>query len=253
MSSRGYPDYWKIITPEDCKEITKEHRNNVINIMRIFSNRLQKALKQDKENKEIQQVKLENLVEKVCWDVTKAIKDKDFEQDKKYEDFPHELSSICKNTFNELRNLLRKKRKSVKWEISTEQYKKLAINIFANKLKKLWDKHDKDKYIPENLEIYTHLLNNPWNKDLHKERKKIHNHSNTHHVEWFLECNEPKLEYLVEMVCDNVATAIARNAKYKDIFRENKERYIQKWLPENLATICANTFVDLWDTIHEDK
>jgi hypothetical protein len=34
--------------------------------MRIFSNRLQKALKQDKENKEIQQVKLENLVEKVC-------------------------------------------------------------------------------------------------------------------------------------------------------------------------------------------
>jgi hypothetical protein len=31
------------------------------------------------------------------------------------------------------------------------------------------------------------------------------------------------------MVCDNVATAIARDAKYeKDIFEENKERYMKK-------------------------
>jgi hypothetical protein len=43
-----------------------------------------------------------------------------------------------------------------------------------------------------------------------------------------LKCDEPKLEYLVEMVCDNVAKAIARDAKYKDIFHENKERYISK-------------------------
>jgi hypothetical protein len=50
-----------------------------------------------------------------------------------------------------------------------------------------------------------------------------------------------------------VATAIARDAKYENIFEENKERYMQKWLPEKLATICANTFVDLWNTIHEDK
>lgn len=221
--------------------------------MSIFSDRLGKTLKQNEKIKGIQQVKLENLVEKVCRDIAKTIKDEDFEQDKKYEDLPLELSNICKNTFDKLRKFILENRELIKWEIPTEQYKKLAINIFANKLKKLWDKHDKDKYTPKNLELYTHLLNNPWNEDLHKERKKIHNHSNTHHVEWFLECNEPKLEYLVEMVCDNVATAIARNAKYKNIFRENKERYIQKWLPKNLATICANTFVDLWNTIHEEK
>ena len=253
MPSRGYPNYWGKISSEDCKKITNEHRDTVINIMRIFSNRLEKSLKQNKEDKEIQQVKLENLVEKVCWDVAKAIKDEDFEQGKKYENLPHELSNICKNTFDELRNLLRKNRKLIKWEISTEHYKKLAINIFANKLKNLWDKHDKDKYIPKNLKIYTHLLNNPWNEDLHKERKKIHNYSNTHHVEWFLECNNPKLEYLVEMVCDNVATAMARKAEYKDIFRENKGRYMQKWLTEKIATICANTFVDLRNTMHSKK
>jgi hypothetical protein len=43
-----------------------------------------------------------------------------------------------------------------------------------------------------------------------------------------LECDEPKLQHLVEMVCDNVATAIARNAKYENIFEENKERYMKK-------------------------
>ena len=250
MQSRGYPNYWGNISSEDCKKITNEHRDTVINIMRIFSNRLQKTLKEDKE---IQQVKLENLVEKVCLDVAKTIKNKDLEQDIKYEDLPHELSNICKNTFDELRNSFQKNRKSVKWEISIEQYEKLVISIFANKLKKLWENHDKDKYTPKNLELYTHLLNNPWNENLHKERKKIHNYSNTHHVEWFLECNNPKLEYLVEMVCDNVATAMTRKAEYKDIFRENKERYIQKWLTEKIATICANTFVDLRNTMHNKK
>jgi hypothetical protein len=28
---------------------------------------------------------------------------------------------------------------------------------------------------------------------------------------------------------------------------------MKKWLPEKLATICANTFVDLWNTMHEEK
>jgi len=127
------------------------------------------------------------------------------------------------------------------------------MNAFYSKLKKLWENHDKDKETAENLKIYTHLLNNPGNEEIHKERKKIHNYNNTHHVEWFLECNEPKLQHLVEMVCDNVATAIAREAKYENIFEENKERYMKKWLPEKLATICANTFVDLWNTMHEEK
>jgi hypothetical protein len=43
-----------------------------------------------------------------------------------------------------------------------------------------------------------------------------------------LEYDEPKLQHLVEMVCDNVATAIARNAEYEDIFEENKKRYMKK-------------------------
>ena len=128
-----------------------------------------------------------------------------------------------------------------------------TLNIFYRKLKNLWENHDKDKEIPGNLEKYTYLLNHPWNEKAHKEWKEIHNYNNTHHVEWFLECNEPKLQHLVEMVCDNVATAIARDAKYEDIFEENKERYIQKWLPENLAIICTNTFVDLWNTMHDEK
>jgi hypothetical protein len=43
-----------------------------------------------------------------------------------------------------------------------------------------------------------------------------------------LDCKEPKLQDLVEMVSDNVATARARDAKYMDIFEENKKRYIKK-------------------------
>lgn len=125
------------------------------------------------------------------------------------------------------------------------------MDIFYGKLKKLWENHDKDKETPENLEKYTYLLNHPNEKAINKEWKKIHNHNNTHHVEWFLECDKPKLQYLVEMVCDNVATAIARNAKYMDIFEENKQRYIKKWFSEKVAVICANTFVDLWNSTRE--
>ena len=127
------------------------------------------------------------------------------------------------------------------------------MDIFYSKLKDLWKNHDRDKETPTNLEKYTYLLNHPDEKAINKERKKIHNHNNTHHVEWFLACEEPKLQYLVEMICDHVASAIARNAKYKDIYEEHKERYIKKWLPENLAIICTNTFIDLWNTVHEDK
>jgi hypothetical protein len=28
---------------------------------------------------------------------------------------------------------------------------------------------------------------------------------------------------------------------------------MKKWLPENLAIICTNTFIDLWNTVHENK
>jgi hypothetical protein len=28
---------------------------------------------------------------------------------------------------------------------------------------------------------------------------------------------------------------------------------MKKWLPEKLAIICANTFVDLWDTMHDNE
>ena len=127
------------------------------------------------------------------------------------------------------------------------------MRIFSDKLKNLWKEHDRDKETTGNLERYTYLLNHPWEKKARDEWKEIHNYNNTHHVEWFLECDKPELQHLVEMVCDNVATAVARNAKYEDIFEENKNRYMQKWLPENLAIICANTFVDLWDTVHDNK
>ncbi len=125
------------------------------------------------------------------------------------------------------------------------------MDIFCSKVKELWKEHDKDKETPENLERYTYLLNHPNERAINKEWKKIHNHNNTHHVEWFLECEEPKLQYLVEMVCDNVATAIARDAKYMNIFEENKQRYIKKWFSEKVAVICANTFVDLWNSMRE--
>jgi len=154
-----------------------------------------------------------------------------------------ENTSNKEYTLEECKEITIKHRKSVK----------NIMNVFYRKLKSLWETHDKDKEIPENLEKYTYLLNHPHEKKAKDEWKKIHNHSNTHHVEWFLECDEPKLQHLVEMVCDNVATAIARNAKYEDIFEENKERYMQKWLPEKLAIICANTFVDLWDTMHDNE
>ena len=138
----------------------------------------------------------------------------------------------------------------------TRQHRRFVMDImdiFYYKLKILWKNHDKDKETPKNLKKYTYLLNHPNEKEINRERKRIHNHNNTHHVEWFLECDEPKLQDLIEMVCDNVATAIARDAKYEDIFEENKERYIKKWLPEKLAIICTNTFIDLWNTVHDNK
>ena len=126
-----------------------------------------------------------------------------------------------------------------------------VMNIFNQKLLKLWEKHDKDKEVPPgNLILYTRLLNNPSDKEAAKEWTNTHN-STPHHVEWFLKCQKPILQYLVEMVCDNVVSAIERDAKYNNIFEENKNRYIKKWLPENLAEICAHTFVDLRDSLHK--
>ena len=127
------------------------------------------------------------------------------------------------------------------------------MEIFFKKVRILWENHDKDKEIPENLEKYTYLLNHQQEQEINEEWKEIHNNNNTHHIEWFLSCKEPKLQYLVEMVCDQVSAAIARDAKFNNIFEDHKRRYMQKWLSEELATICANTFVDLWDSMHENK
>lgn len=127
------------------------------------------------------------------------------------------------------------------------------MDVFFKKVKTLWENHDKDKEIPENLEKYTYLLNHQEEKEINEEWKAIHNENNTHHIEWFLACKEPKLQYLVEMVCDQVSAAIARDAKFNNIFEDHKRRYMQKWLSEELATICANTFVDLRNSMHETK
>ena len=127
------------------------------------------------------------------------------------------------------------------------------MNIFCRKLKNLWKTHDKDKEEPENLIKYTYLLNHPEDREIKDHRKNVHNHNNTHHIEWFLACDKPKLQKLVEMICDQVAAAIERDAQYEDIFEEHKKWYMQKWLPENLAIICTNTFIDLWNSAHENK
>lgn len=127
------------------------------------------------------------------------------------------------------------------------------MDVFFKKVKTLWENHDKDKEIPENLEKYTYLLNHQEEKEINEEWKAIHNENNTHHIEWFLACKEPKLQYLVEMVCDQVSAAIARDAKFNNIFEDHKRRYMQKWLSEELAIICANTFVDLRNSMHETK
>ena len=138
----------------------------------------------------------------------------------------------------------------------TKKHRKTVMNImkvFCDKVKNLWKNHDKDKEIPENLEKYTYLLNHQDEEQINEEWKQIHNHNNTHHIEWFLACSEPKLQYLVEMVCDQVSAAIARDAKFNNIFEDHKRRYMQKWLSEELSTICANTFVDLRNSMHENK
>lgn len=127
------------------------------------------------------------------------------------------------------------------------------MDIFCRDLKQLWEEHDKDKEKPKNLKKYTYLLNHPQEKEINEEWKKIHNHNNTHHVEWFLACERPTLQHLVEMTCDEVAAAIGRDAKYDDIYEENKKRYIEKWLSKDLATICTNTFIDLWNSAHKNK
>ena len=138
----------------------------------------------------------------------------------------------------------------------TKKHRKTVMGImkvFCDKVKNLWKNHDKDKEIPENLEKYTYLLNHQDESEINEEWKAIHNKNNTHHIEWFLACPEPKLQYLVEMVCDQVSAAIARDAKFNNIFEDHKRRYMQKWLSEELATICANTFVDLRNSMHENK
>ena len=247
MQSR-VPNYSRNITLDKCIEETQIHREIVKKMMSIFSNKLKKILKKDKTNARIQPKKLQDLVGRVCEDVATVLEEENYNQNKKrYGDLPNELANVCENTFNDIKN-------SLCWKlckgITHKQYKSLVMEVFLNKLNKLWEDHDKDKETLPNLEIYTRLLNTPKDKHLHKEWTETHNYNNTHHVEWFLKCKKPKLQYLVEMVCDNVASAMTRNAKYKDIFHENKERYISKWLPESLAEICTNTFVDLWNTIH---
>lgn len=140
-------------------------------------------------------------------------------------------------------NIIKKHRESVQ----------NIMEVFFKKVRTLWKNHDKDKETLENLEKYTYLLNHQYEREINEEWQTIHNKNKTHHIEWFLASKEPKLQYLVEMVCDQVSAAIARDAKFNNIFEDHKRRYMQKWLSEELATICANTFVDLWDSMHENK
>ena len=260
----------KKYTQEECLQITKEHRKLVEIVIAGFCKKLKELWKiYDKEIVEtLENYRLQHLV-KMVWDQVVLVSEKRDKYKNSYEGdleryikkwLPKNLASICRNTSIDLWNNLSEEIKNVStkkdWEVMMKTHKKNVMdimNIFCRKVKELWKEHDKDKEIPGNLRKYTYLLNHPRDEDAYKEWKKIHNYSNTHHVEWFLECDEPKLQYLVEMICDNVATAISRDAKYENIFEENEQRYMRKWLPKKLATICANTFVDLWNYMHENK
>ena len=120
--------------------------------------------------------------------------------------------------------------------------------VFSEILFKNLQRHDNDKLVPSNLEKYTNLLNDLSNPEKDAERTEIHNKNNKHHIEWFikwLDKNWSDLFDLSEMICDQVAAAIARNAEFDDIFEQNKNWYMKKWMPEPLAIICANTFTKL--------
>lgn len=267
---RSYSKKENGYTKEECLEITKKHRESVINIMDIFCIKIKDLLdNKDKETpKNLENYKLQHLIKIVQEQVSTAP-----EKDARYKNIykgnlerylakwlPKNLAIICRNTSVDLWNTMHKQnnKKSLEKESVeiTEIHEKTVMDImdiFCRKVKNLWRKHDKDKETPKNLEIYKDLLNHPDNEEIKKNREEIHNLKRPHHVEWFLACSNPKLQYLVEMICDNVAAAIARNAEYKDIYEEHKERYMQKWLPENLAIICTNTFIDLWESLHERK
>ena len=78
----------------------------------------------------------------------------------------------------------------------TRKHRNIVLNImkvFCDKVKNLWKKHDKDKETLENLEKYTYLLNHQQEPEINEEWRQIHNCNNTHHIEWFLNCKEPKL------------------------------------------------------------
>lgn len=266
---RSYSKKENGYTKEECLEITKKHRESVINIMDIFCSKI-KDLLDDKDEETtgyLEKYKLQHLIKIVKDQVSIAS-----EMGPKYRNtykedlerflrkwLPKNLAIICRNTSVDLCNTMHKennKKSSEKKSVETKEIREKTVmdimDVFCRKVKSLWKRHDKDKETPENLEIYTYLRNNLLDETARNIRKERHN-NNPHHVEWFMACDKPKLQYLVEMVCDNLATAIERNAEYEDIFEENKSRYMQKWLPENLAIICTNTFIDLWYSMHDNK
>lgn len=267
---RKYPEKPdnKEYSQEECRQITISHRKLLTEIMDIFYDKLRNLWENNDKDKEIlknlEKYKLQHLIQ-IVWDQVISIFEKDNNYNENLERYirrwlPENLATICRNTSIDLWDTMHEENNEESIEKKSIEITKIhkktitdIMDIFYDKLKNLWENHDKDKETPGNLERYTYLLNHPNERAINKEWKKIHNHNNTHHVEWFLECNEPKLQYLVEMVCDNVATAIARGAKYMNIFEENKQRYIKKWLSKEIALICANTFVDLWNAVYGDK
>ena len=267
---RSYSKKENGYTKEECLEITRKHRESVIDIMDIFCRKVKDLLdgKDEETTEYLENYKLQHLI-KMVQDQVSTTSEEGVKYKNVYKEnlerylskwLPKNLAIICRNTYIDLWNTMHKennRKPSEKKNVEiTEIHKKTVMDImdvFCRKVKNLWRKHDKDKETPENLEIYTNLLNHPDKEEIKKNWKEIHNYRKFHHVEWFVTCNKPKLQYLVEMVCDNVAAAMARNAKYYDIYEEHKKWYMQKWLPENLAIICTNTFIDLWNYLHEKK
>ena len=109
--------------------------------------------------------------------------------------------------------------------------------------------HDRDKLIPENTQILADALNSgKW-----EEWNKIHMEKQRHHIEWMFNnlnqsgCN---LFDLIESVIDGVTANYRRNggnATYESQFAF----YKRKGFDDTLATILANTFMEIHEMFVE--
>lgn len=122
-----------------------------------------------------------------------------------------------------------------------------GMNICKSFLNKRGRQHDKDKDIIENAEILADALNTK----SFEEWEKIHCEKQSHHAECFLNLEDGDLFDLLELVVDGCVSNLRRNGMLHTLQQE-KEFYIKKGFDEKMASILANTFIRLQNTIELD-